>query len=62
MEPQEAPTARRRDRFLPAFSHLRSRAACVLNEHIDSRGLCAVCGSSWPRERVQLAEHNLAVL
>ena len=34
----------------------------VLGEHTDETGLCAVCGSAWPYERVVLATHNLAVL
>jgi hypothetical protein len=37
-------------------------AASVLNEHIDETGLCVVCGSAWPCERVVLAEHNLAMI
>jgi hypothetical protein len=50
------------DYFPPELELLCSRAVLVLNEHIDAAGLCAVCGSAWPCERVQLAEHNLAVL
>jgi len=49
--------------YLPPELELLSRtASAVLNEHLNDHGLCAVCGSAWPCERAQLAEHNLAVL
>ena len=41
---------------------MRALAIGVLSEHTDETGLCAVCGSAWPYERVVLATHNLAVL
>lgn len=48
---------------LPATLELmRALATSVLNEHADDVGLCVVCGSGWPCERVVLAEHNLAVM
>ncbi|MGH3696964.1 MAG: hypothetical protein ACRDRX_23795 [Pseudonocardiaceae bacterium] len=50
------------DYFPPELERLCSRAALVLNEHVNHVDLCAVCGSAWLCERVQLAEHNLAVL
>ena len=48
--------------FPPELERLCGTATLVLNEHVNDAGLCAVCGSAWPCERVQLAEHNLAVL
>lgn len=50
------------DYFSPDLVALSTRAADVLNEHVSDAGLCAVCGSAWPCDRVRLAEHNLAVL
>lgn len=44
------------------FERLRGLATVVLNKHRDDHGLCVVCGSAWPCPRVQLAEHNLALL
>jgi len=46
----------------PELERLHGLATVVLNEHRHDHGLCVVCGSAWPCERVQLAEHNLAVL
>lgn len=37
-------------------------AASVLGEHTDDGGLCAICGSAWPCERVVLAASNLTVI
>ncbi|HEX3781448.1 MAG TPA: hypothetical protein VHX38_17445 [Pseudonocardiaceae bacterium] len=37
-------------------------ATIVINEHTDVDGLCAVCGSAWPCERVVFAEHNIELL
>lgn len=37
-------------------------ATSVLGEHTNEAGLCVVCGSAWPCERVVLAEHNLAMI
>jgi hypothetical protein len=50
------------DYFPPELERLCRLATAVLNDHTDEDGLCAVRGSAWPCERVQLAEHNLAVL
>jgi hypothetical protein len=41
---------------------LSSLAATVLGDHTDAAGLCAICGTAWPCERVTTAAHNLAVL
>lgn len=63
MERQEAATAVMDSAPLtPALERLRGLATVVLNEHRDDHGLCVVCGSAWPCPRVQLAEHNLALL
>jgi len=63
MERPSAPTTVAGAAYLPPeLELLCSRAAVVLNEHVDAAGLCAVCGCAWPCERVQLAERNLAVL
>jgi len=63
MERPSAPaTVPGADYFPPELELLCSTAAMVLNEHVKDAGLCVVCGSVWPCARVQLAEHNLAVL
>jgi hypothetical protein len=41
---------------------LATLAAGVVNEHTESHGRCAACGSDWPCRRVTTAEHNLAIL
>lgn len=41
------------------IAELARLATIVMNEHRDDHGLCTVCGSAWPCERVVLAEHNL---
>jgi hypothetical protein len=46
------------DYFPPELERLCGTATLVLNEHVDDADLCAVYGSAWPCERVQLAEHN----
>ena len=51
-----------RDYCQPELELLCSTAAVVRNEHVNDAALCAVCGSTWPCQRAQLAEHNLAVL
>ncbi len=48
------------DRFPPEVLQLLKLAARVINEHVNDRGLCAVCGSAWPCEQAVVAEHNLA--
>jgi len=47
---------------LPEFEALLTLATRVINEHVDDRGLCGVCGSAFPCERAVLAEHNLDLL
>lgn len=42
------------------FTALVGLATRVMNEHVNDRDLCAVCGCAWPCARVVLAEHNLA--
>jgi len=44
------------------LEQLSRLATLVLNEHVNDRGLCAVCGSSFPCESAVLAEHNVALL
>lgn len=34
-------------------------ATTVINEHADCHGLCAVCGSAWPCDRVALSRTTL---
>jgi hypothetical protein len=44
---------------LPAgLEALSSLAITVLNKHVNTAGLCAVCGCSWPCELVLLAAYN----
>lgn len=63
MERQRATAAEPRRAYLPPeMELLRAVATAVLNEHINDADLCAICGSTWPCERVLLADHNLAVL
>jgi hypothetical protein len=63
MERQRAATAvTESEPFALELERLRGVATVVLNEHRDDHGLCVVCGSAWPCTRVQLAEHNLALL
>lgn len=44
------------------LEHLAQLATVVLNEHVNHKGLCAVCGCSFPCESAVLAEHNVALL
>lgn len=60
--PGAAETIPASDLVPDSFGILTSLAATVLCKHIGDAGLCVVCGSAWPCERVVLAEHNLAVL
>jgi hypothetical protein len=55
-------TAPAGDYFPPELVRLCAMATRVLNEHVNDHDLCAVCGSAWPCARVELAEHNLALL
>jgi len=50
------------DRFPPALQRLCGTAVRVLHEHARIRGVCVVCGVSWPCERTRLADNNLALL
>jgi hypothetical protein len=43
------------------LTQLVDLATAVMHEHHDDHGLCVICGSAWPCERVVLADHNLAV-
>jgi hypothetical protein len=44
------------------IEHLAQLATVVLNEHTHDRGLCAVCGCTFPCDSAVLAEHNVALL
>jgi hypothetical protein len=35
---------------------LLATATHEMDQHVNQNGLCAVCGSAWPRTRVQLAD------
>jgi hypothetical protein len=50
------------DYLLPELMHLLSIARQVIDQHVNDRGRCADCGSAWPCQRAQLAEHALAAL
>jgi hypothetical protein len=50
------------DHFPPELRKLSVTAAEVLDTHLNTDGRCGLCGTSWPCERVQLAEHNLAAI
>lgn len=50
------------NRLTDQFGALRALATRVINEHVNDRGLCAVCGCAFPCKRAGLAEHNLALL
>lgn len=44
--------------FIPAeLDLLNSPVTIVLGDHTDDAGLCAVCGSAWPCDRVQLFDY-----
>jgi hypothetical protein len=53
---------KQRSYVIPELVALRPLATGVINEHVDDRGLCAVCGSAFPCELAVLAEHNLDLL
>jgi len=55
-------TATPTDLFPPDLIHLTATAAEVLDTHLSVDGCCRICGTSWPCQRTQLAEHNLAAL
>ncbi len=50
------------DYLTPEIEQLIALAARVINEHVNDRDLCAICGSAWPCEQAVFAEHNLATL
>jgi hypothetical protein len=50
------------DYFSPEVRRLSATAADVLNRHVGENGRCTACGTAWPCESAQLAEHNLAGL
>jgi hypothetical protein len=54
----ETITTTRADSVIEALHQL---ATVVLGEHINEQGLCVVCGSAWPCERVILADHNFEI-
>jgi hypothetical protein len=47
---------------LEELAKLVGLATVVINEHRDDDGLCVVCGSAWPCERVPFADHNLELI
>ncbi len=55
-------SAEQHNHLSPELAGLMRLASRVLNEHLNDADLCAICGSAWPCERVQLAEHNLALV
>ena len=48
--------------LVPEFETLRALATRVINDHVDARGLCWVCGSAFPCGLAVLAEHNLGLV
>jgi hypothetical protein len=50
------------DHFPPELVRLSATAIDVLDKHVGDNGRCTACGTPWPCERAQLAEHNLGVL
>jgi len=51
------------DLFPPELRQLSATAIDVLDRHVSGGGRrCVVCSTSWPCERVQLADHNLAAI
>lgn len=48
--------------FPLALVRLGVRAAQEIRSHTSKDRLCAVCGTTWPCERAELAEHNLALM
>jgi len=56
------PTAGPADLFPPELVHLLGTAQHVIDQHVNDRGSCARCGSSWPCQRAQLAAFALGAL
>jgi hypothetical protein len=50
------------DSVLTELVKLVNLATVVMNEHKNDGGLCVVCGSAWPCERVLFADHNLELI
>jgi len=50
------------DHFPPELVRLSATAIEVLDKHVGADGRCLACGTPWPCEQAQLAEHNLAVI
>lgn len=57
-QPAATPAAEGLRAELEALSSLAVR---VLNTHTDAAGLYAVCGCTWPCDRVVLADHNFGL-
>lgn len=48
---------------LPAvMARLSVLVAQEITRHTCKDGLCVICGTAWPCERAELAEHNLVLL
>jgi hypothetical protein len=45
-----------------AMARLSVLAAQEITSHTCKDGMCVICGTAWPCERAELAEHNLALL
>lgn len=56
------PAARPADLFPPALVRLLDTARQVIDQHVNSYGDCADCGSVWPCHSAKLAESALAAL
>ncbi len=50
------------DYFSPELMRLLATARRIIEQHVNDCGRCADCGSAWPCQRAQLAEHALAAL
>jgi hypothetical protein len=48
--------------FPPELVRLSATAIEVLDKHVGADGRCIACGTPWPCEQAQLAEHNLAAI
>jgi hypothetical protein len=44
------------------LERLARLAAVILNQHINDKGICAVCHLDFPCDSAVLAEHNAALL
>ena len=50
------------DALTDALDQLSRLATTVLNEHLNTNGVCVACGGqAWPCHLAELAEHNLAL-